>query len=193
MLDRLPEALKADGSSLLGRAVRAARKTRGWTLADLSEAAGLDTGFLSKVERGLKAPSVSTVLNLSRALGVPVAQLFGEVVETSAIHVSRGQERGRSTKRGEAGYHLEPLTAGSSIGGLEGFLVYPPPTFSEEFRAEHAGEELLFVVTGAVEVRFADRVVALKEGDAVQFPGHLSHQVRRTSASASVLITVSRA
>jgi quercetin dioxygenase-like cupin family protein len=50
-----------------------------------------------------------------------------------------------------------------------------------------------FIINGSVEVQFSDRVVALSEGDYVQFPGHLTHQIRRTSPQAAVLIVVSEA
>lgn len=193
MLDTLPDWLKADGTQGLAREVRAARKARGWTLADLSAAVALDKGYLSKIERGLKAPSVSTVLNLARALDIPVAQLFGEVVDPSIIHVSRAASRTIPAESHDGtGYRLEALTAGKGRTGLEGFLVYPPPSFTDEFRAEHDGEELLFVVSGDVEVKFADSVVALGPADALQFPGRLQHQVRRVGAPACVLITVTR-
>lgn len=193
MLDELPNWLRADTTHGLAREVKAARKALGWTLAELSAAVKLDKGYLSKIERGLKAPSVSTVLNLARALDVSVAQLFGEAVNASAIHVSRAHERATPGGREqETGYRLEALTGGKGNSGLEGFLVYPPPTFTDEFRAEHDGEELLFVVEGEVEVRFADRVLILARSDALQFPGRLQHQVRRLSDTACVLITVAR-
>lgn len=89
-----------------------------------------------------------------------------------------------------SGYRLEALTTGGT--GLEAFVIRPPAEFADEFRAEHDGEELLFVVDGAVEVRFSDRVLALAAGDAVHFPGHLEHQVRRRSRSATVLIAIAR-
>lgn len=194
MLDQLPAWLTAGAAPGMAREIRAARKARGWTLSELSAAVHLDKGYLSKIERGLKAPSVATVLNLARALDVPVAQLFGEALDDSAIHISRADTRtSPSDRRAGSGYRLEALTAGKGGAGLEGFLVHPPPAFSEEFRAEHDGEELLFVVAGEVEVKFADRVIALSRGDALQFPGRLQHQVRRTSADACILIAVTRA
>lgn len=192
MLDQLPDWLKGNGSQTLAREVRAARKARGWTLAELATAVGLDKGYLSRIERGLKAPSVSTVLNLARVLDAPVAQLFGEAVDDAAIHISRAESRETPADGRGTGYRIEALTTGKDRSGIEGFLVYPPPDFSDEFRAEHDGEELLFVVGGEVEVRFADRTVALREGDALQFPGRLQHQVRRMTPSACVLIAVTR-
>ncbi|WP_298955054.1 XRE family transcriptional regulator [uncultured Methylobacterium sp.] len=196
MLDDVPGWLEGEARLRLAGEVRAARRARGWTLADLAAAVKLDKGYLSRVERGLKVPSVSTVLNLARALGVPVAQLFGKAVDAAAIHVSRARDRAAPTDPaapGEGGgYRLEALTTGGGRPGLDGFLVYPQPDFTDDVRAEHDGEELLFVVEGAVEVRFADRVVGLRRGDALQFPGRLPHQVRRTTPAACVLIAVTR-
>lgn len=59
-------------------------------------------------------------------------------------------------------------------------------------RAEHHGEELLFVVDGPIEVKFADRTIRLDAGDAIQFPGNLVHYVRRLGPTGCVLVTVSR-
>jgi uncharacterized cupin superfamily protein len=47
--------------------------------------------------------------------------------------------------------------------------LFPPDSFAEDLRAEHHGEELLFVLDGPIEVRFADRIIRLDIGDAVQF------------------------
>lgn len=191
-INSLPAALKGEGLQILAREVRAARKQRRWTLAELSAATALDKGYLSKVERGLKSPSLASVLNLARALDVPVGRLFGEAIDDSSIHVSRAGTRVRTEDDNLPGYSLEVLASNKDRSGLQGFLLFPPAEFTDEFRAEHDGEELLFTVDGQVEVKFADRVVSLDRGDAIQFPGRLQHQVRRTSASACVLVTVSR-
>ncbi len=135
--------------------------------------------------RGLKAPAVATVLNLARALDVPVAQLFGQLLGDDAIHVSRAA--GRESPADEAaGYRLEPLSAGKGADELEGLLMEPPPSFTEDIRAEHDGEEPLFVIRGRVEVKFVDRVIPLDCGDALQFPGRL-----RTSSGASSRVAAS--
>jgi transcriptional regulator with XRE-family HTH domain len=190
MLDHLPEKFEPAGLQLLAREIRAARLQLGWTLDELSVAAGLNKGYLSKVERGLKAPSLGTVLNLARVLKVPVGRLFGEAVDDTAIQVSRADRRQIRDADPDGGYRLEALTAGG--GGIEGFIMIPRLDFTSDFRTEHDGEEILYVLNGTVEVRFVDRIVTLNQADAIRFPGRLQHQVRRTSQSASVLIAVSR-
>jgi transcriptional regulator with XRE-family HTH domain len=192
MADAMLTELRDAERSALALAISAARRERGMTLAELAAATGLDKGYLSRVERNLKTPSIATVLKLAKALDVPVAQLFGEIVDDSVIHVSRAAERGEHAARGDGNYRIESLTHGKGLDGLEGFLLYPPSTFVEDLRAEHDGEELLFVIDGPIEVRFADRTIRLDVGDSIQFPGSLVHYVRRVGRTGCVLVAISR-
>jgi transcriptional regulator with XRE-family HTH domain len=192
MLNELATLRRPGAGAALAREIRSARNARRLTLAGLAARVGLDKGYLSKVERGLKVPSIATVLKIAQALDIPVSQLFGESVDPNIIHISRGALRQGSVSEDGLGYRMEALTTGKSRDGLEGFLLFPPEEFLDDLRAEHNGEELLYVISGEVEIRFADRIVALGVSDAVQFPGHLQHQLRRTSPQASVLVVVSR-
>lgn len=59
----------------LGAAVRRLRLERGLSQEDLAHDAGLTTGTLSKIERGLSNPTWGTVRRLAHALDVSVAEL----------------------------------------------------------------------------------------------------------------------
>ena len=61
------------------------------------------------------------------------------------------------------------------------FMLHPSDQFEEDGRAEHAGTEGVYVLEGKVEMRLADRSIGLSAGDYLQFPGHLSHQIRKIS------------
>jgi XRE family transcriptional regulator, regulator of sulfur utilization len=58
-----------------GTALRDLRIDRGLTQDALAEAAGLDRTYPSLLERGLRAPTFLVMWRLSRALGVPLAEL----------------------------------------------------------------------------------------------------------------------
>ncbi|WP_298294515.1 XRE family transcriptional regulator [uncultured Litoreibacter sp.] len=60
----------------LGADLRALRKARGLTLADLSDILGRSVGWLSQVERGMSDPSVTDLRMIARALDVSVSSLF---------------------------------------------------------------------------------------------------------------------
>ncbi|GGQ50381.1 hypothetical protein GCM10010250_22510 [Streptomyces althioticus] len=65
----------AHTSTALGDAVRAHRRTRGWTQEKLAEEAGLSVGVIRKIEQGGTA-RVETLHCIARAYEIPTSQLF---------------------------------------------------------------------------------------------------------------------
>ena len=57
--------------------LRTLRRQQSLSLEQLGERTGLTKSYLSKLERGLSEPSISTVLRLAEAYGVGVSQLVG--------------------------------------------------------------------------------------------------------------------
>jgi transcriptional regulator with XRE-family HTH domain len=60
----------------LGKLILAARLRRGLTQRIVSRRAGLDPGYLSRIEHGKIRPSIEMGLRIARALGVPLGELF---------------------------------------------------------------------------------------------------------------------
>ena len=52
------------------------RKDRGWTQAELGERAGLHRSAVTLLESGRREPSLSIIVKIAAALGVPVGSLF---------------------------------------------------------------------------------------------------------------------
>ena len=154
----------------------------------LAAAAGLNKGFLSRLERGAKQPSVATVLRLSVALEVPVGQLFGEHTTEDTIQISRASGRNRA-EQGD-GYSFELLTPKGGL--MEGFLFEAGSDFVGGGQ-QHDGEEMFFVLAGAIEMRTPDRSYVLESGDCAYFPGHVAHSMRRIGPeTATAIIAVAR-
>src|SRR5262245_2287797 len=60
----------------VGASIRAARKRRRLTLQDLADRTGVSISMLSMLERGVASPSIGTLVSVSSALGLHMAQLF---------------------------------------------------------------------------------------------------------------------
>jgi transcriptional regulator with XRE-family HTH domain len=60
----------------LGKNLRAARKKLDLTQEQVSERSGVQAGEISRIERGLRDPQVSTVEKLAAAVEVPPGRLF---------------------------------------------------------------------------------------------------------------------
>ncbi|WP_406628298.1 helix-turn-helix domain-containing protein [Patulibacter brassicae] len=56
--------------------VRAAREASGFTQEDVADRSGIHPTEVSRIERGLRDPRISTVLRLAKALDVPPSSLI---------------------------------------------------------------------------------------------------------------------
>ncbi|MDH6196036.1 putative cupin superfamily protein [Mycobacterium frederiksbergense] len=69
------------------------------------------------------------------------------------------------------------------------FIVRPTLKFAEHPHPEHAGQELVFIHTGTVELRYQDDLITLETGDCAYFEASAPHQLRqRGSAPSEVLV-----
>ena len=82
----------------LGRNIRALRRTRAMTLAELADLCGLSVGFLSHVERGRKKPSLSTLQKISAALGMEVGWFFPEPAGADGRRAALRRAPGRAAQ-----------------------------------------------------------------------------------------------
>jgi transcriptional regulator with XRE-family HTH domain len=60
----------------LGKNLREARKKLGLTQEEVAQRCGVQAGEVSRIERGLRDPQVSTVEKLATAVEVPPGRLF---------------------------------------------------------------------------------------------------------------------
>jgi transcriptional regulator with XRE-family HTH domain len=61
---------------LTGESLRALRTSRGWTLRQLAAAAGCSASFISQIEQGKTSPSLLSIKEICRALGLTVAEFL---------------------------------------------------------------------------------------------------------------------
>lgn len=64
-------------SATFARELRAARRTRGWTQAELAERAGIAVEVCGRLERGQVLPRADTLVRLAVELGVSTDALLG--------------------------------------------------------------------------------------------------------------------
>jgi transcriptional regulator with XRE-family HTH domain len=63
----------------LGARLRAQREALGWTQARLAEKTGVTSNYIGVLERGLKLPTLDTLVLLAKALDMSPAALLGDV------------------------------------------------------------------------------------------------------------------
>jgi transcriptional regulator with XRE-family HTH domain len=178
----------ANKTATVGFSLRERRTAKGLTLDKLAAASELTRGYISLVERGLKTPSLAALLRLAAALDVNVTDLFeASSAPTPRYTLTRQQSRSALPAK-EGGYELVALAAGRTGKRMEPFLVRPP--FENPPQALHAGEEVVFVVSGHVVIRLEGEDIALKSGDSIYFSGDLPHEVRSVGKKRAEILVV---
>ena len=178
-----PELL--DDNERVAAWIRAFRLRRNLTLAQLSELSGISIGHLSRLENGVRTPTVRLLLQLARALGVSLGALVGETPEQNTVYVSRSVDR-RTIETGDASLQSLSDPALRWLQAVELSLL--PGRVGEP--ASHAGEEWIYVLTGAIEVDVNGSTSALAAGDAVHFRADVPHALRNPHEEGAIVLVV---
>lgn len=149
----------------VGPRLRRIRKERGATLAGLSEATGISVSTLSRLESGLRKPSLELLLPIARAHEVPLDELVG------VPPVRDPRVRAQPIVRG--GRTHWPLTR--QPGGLQAYKVLEPQRKLEPDPRTHEGYEWLYVMSGRLRLVLADHDVVLGPGEAAEFDTRVPH------------------
>jgi transcriptional regulator with XRE-family HTH domain len=150
----------------VGPRLRRIRKERGATLAGLSTATGISVSTLSRLESGLRKPSLELLLPIARAHQVPLDELVG------APPV--GDPRIRAAKPiVRYGRTHWPLTR--QPGGLQAYKVLEPQRTMEPEPRTHEGYEWLYVLSGRLRLVLGEHDVVLGAGEAAEFDTRVPH------------------
>lgn len=179
-----------DRAMVIANSLHRVRRRRGMTLADLASATTLDKGYLSRLERGQKTPTIGTLMRIATALDVSVGHLCGETTSDESITVVRGDAHVDISPAGGAGAALAAILPASGSRRLSAFIV-EAGVQGEESSADHPGDEIIYVLEGTITIEFPDRSVELNAGDLVHFDGHLRHSLHaKEGATARALVVI---
>ncbi|OJU36660.1 MAG: XRE family transcriptional regulator [Rhizobiales bacterium 68-8] len=162
----------------LGERLRQLRRERGLTLQEVATRSGLAVSTVSKVERGLMAPTYDRFSQLAEGLGVDIAELFSEQGERFRPGEFAIARRGEYQLHETENYVYEmlfPEVWGKAMTPMMGDLrAYETMRF-DRF-VSHPGEEFLLVLSGRVTVSLEDMApVVLETGESVYFDSRRGH------------------
>lgn len=176
-VDDFDDVLKAVGPRL-----RAIRKQREVTLADLSAETGISESTLSRLESGQRRANLELLLPLARAHGVPLDELVGApATGDPRVHLKPVRRGGRT---------IIPLTR--RAGGLQAFKMIIPGARAHvepELRV-HEGYEWMYVLDGKLRLYLGEQNLVLKPGEAAEFDTHVPHFFDSADANPVELLTL---
>jgi len=158
-------------SVLIGSRLKAARRARHRTLAEIASASGLTKSYLSKIERDQATASLPSLMRLCAALEIPLGSLFdantGVLVPKDEYPTidfgGHGLREFLLTPHNEQ--RLQALLSEIQPGGGSGVKLYALPV----------QVEFVLVLDGTLTIQLESREVVLNAGDALTFPAQTPH------------------
>jgi transcriptional regulator with XRE-family HTH domain len=162
--------------SELGKKIKEYRMKKGLTLQKLEEKTGFTKGYLSKVENTKKAPPVSTLVVLAKALEFSLSEIFGEKEEKSSISLVKRNQRQVVARNGTVfGYSYQTLAHKFYKKQMEPYILTLPVKPKQVALFQHEGEEILFVLEGTMKFLHGDQEFIAEEGDCLYFDASIPH------------------
>ncbi|MEV5892578.1 helix-turn-helix domain-containing protein [Nonomuraea fuscirosea] len=151
----------------VGARLRALRRARGITLADLAATTGVSESTLSRLESGQRRATLELLLPLARTYDVPLDDLVG------------------APRTGDPRIHLKPMRRYGMIfvplsrrpGSTQAFKMIIParPEPLEPTPQTHEGFEWLYVLSGRLRLVLGERDLTMTAGEIAEFDTSLPH------------------
>jgi transcriptional regulator with XRE-family HTH domain len=173
---RAPES-PADKPSL-ARRVRRLRGQAGLTLQQLSDRSGISISALSKIENAQLSPTYDKIVQLAKGLDVDLTRLFTDDQKTAAAARVSITRRGKGVRHVTANYDYEMLCTDVAHKKLLPLTARIKAKSTHAFGPliAHEGEEVIYVISGRIELHTEHYVpFVLEAGDCAFFDSTMAH------------------
>lgn len=177
----------------IGMRLKALRQERNWTLSEVAKRTGISVGTLSKLENGKTDLNFSSVNKLAEGLDIAVTDLTNPAPQVTGRRTITTGGNGVMFETRDVDYEvLCSEVAGQNQGYIRA-IIKPREVDPNLDWHRHAGEEFIYVIKGALELRteFYDPVI-LTAGDSILFDSSMGHHyVSKGHTDAECLISFS--
>lgn len=175
---------KTGQANAVGKKIKKARLDKKMSFENIANETGFTIEHLKAIEAGKKIPSVGTLLQISRVLGIDSGFLLKEE-ETNL------KKRIRAYAKRTDNYAYQTLTPGAENKHLKAFRVTIDPMQEHQGVGYcHEGEEFVYVLSGEIEVMVGDHKNQLKADESLHFNSGIKHQMRNISEQPATLLVV---
>jgi transcriptional regulator with XRE-family HTH domain len=168
----------------VGKKIMKARKAKGITLENIANETGFSLDHLKSIESGKKIPSVGSLLQISRVLGIDSGFLLKKEASDLTNRINA------YTKRTD-NYAYDTLTPGAENKHLKSFRVTIDSMQEHQGVGYcHEGEEFVYVLSGEIELMVGEHINNLKKDESLHFNSGIKHQMKNIGKKKAELLVV---
>ncbi len=174
----------------IGERLQALRKAQKMSLTELSEKSGVQMATLSRVENKKMVGTLESHIQIAKALGIDVTELYKGLTQENAI-IDLGTDKNTDIFTHSEAASFEILTKNVMNKKMMPTLVrIEEDGKTNKEQARGGTEKFIFVLEGRAEVNINDQVFTLHKYNTLYFDGSLPHYFRNIGKGALKLICV---
>ncbi|MFB7844287.1 helix-turn-helix domain-containing protein [Microbacterium sp. NPDC056052] len=164
----------------IGPRLQRIRTGRGLTLAEVAELAGTSASTISRLESGLRRPSLELLFPLARAYAMSLDDLVGAP--------EFGDPRVQLRPRRRNGRIVIPLSR--NPGGVQAWKVVMPAEDGPGGLRTHDGSEWIYVLSGRIRLIVGTRDLVLGPGEVADFDTRTPHWFGATGDAPAEILSL---
>ena len=176
----------------IGEKIKSLRETRGMSLTALSKASGVALATLSRMEHNKMVGTLDSHLNIAKALGIDLPQLYSEVAqETKSSPLSLKEEDKNVFVHNEK-TTVEILTSQIfSRKMLPALIKLDAGGKTTAEQGSAATEKFVYVLEGKINLYITNIKYPLNKGESLYFDGSSIHHFENNGKTAARVLCIS--
>jgi len=181
----------------IGAKVRQLREAKEMSIEQLAEQSQCHADQIRQIEEGALVPSLTPLMELSRALGVRLGTFMDDdPVEGPAVFDSADAPNvirfsGKDPKATSSNLDFHSMAAGKKDRHMEPFMIEVKPRSGEAPPLSgHEGEEFIYVLEGAIQINYGKTVYELEVGQSIYYDSVVPHDVHAKGDQKAKILAV---
>ncbi len=181
----------------IGAKVRQLREAKEMSIEQLAEQSQCHTEQIQQIEDGALVPSLTPLMELSRALGVRLGTFMdddpveGPAVFDSSEAPSVIRFSGKDPKATSSSLDFYSMAAGKKDRHMEPFMIdVKPRTGNTPPLSGHEGEEFIYVLEGAIQINYGKTTYELEAGQSIYYDSIVPHDVHAKGDQTAKILAV---
>lgn len=174
----------------LGTHIQQIRKVRKMSLTELAKSSNVQIATLSRIENSKMTGTLASHMNIARALGVDITELYQGLQENAPTPIKAEETlEAISAVNDKVSFEILARQA-SSKKMLPVLIKIEGKGSTSQERKESLSERFLFVLEGTVLVKVKDQAIRLEKNSSLYFNASMPHTIENPNSSAAKIISV---
>ena len=172
----------------VGQRLRELRHEKGYSIKALAAESGLSVNTISLIENHKSSPSVSTLEQLAKALGIPLSLFFEPVDGESGLICTH---TGNREEMDFNGVRLENCSLNFHPARIQSLIVtLPAGKGNGSEPINHSGYEFIYCLSGGLDYTVEGREYTINAGDSLLFEAKSPHFWKNSGEIPAVYLLV---